>query len=47
MQLSLLMTGTRPEKADDEEVLMLLDISRAHLHSPIKRVVLVKIDGLV
>eukprot|EP00959_Pyramimonas_sp_CCMP1952_P369819 7745706-Pyramimonas_sp.AAC.1 len=41
------MTGPRPENPNDEEVLMLLDISRAHLHSPLNRVVFVKIDGQV
>ena len=47
LQLSLLMTGARPENASDEVVMMLLDISRAHLHSPLLRVVFVIIDGQV
>ncbi|CAK0837947.1 unnamed protein product, partial [Prorocentrum cordatum] len=47
LQLSLLMTGPRPENLNDEEVLMLLDISRAHLHSPLNRVVFVRIGGQV
>ena len=47
LQLSLPMTGPRCEVEGDDEVLMLLDISRAHLHSPLRRVVFVKIDGKV
>ena len=31
----------------DDDVLMLLDISRAHLHSPLARAVFVTIDGKV
>ena len=47
LQLSLLMTGPRSQVEGDEDVLMLLDISRAHLHSPLARAVFVTIDGKV
>ena len=47
MQLSMLMTGARPESPMDERVLMLIDISRAHLHSPLDRDVFVRVDGVV
>ena len=47
LQLSLMMTGPRSQVDGDDEVLMLLDISRAHLHSPLARAVFVTIDGKV
>ena len=47
LQLSLMMTGPRSQVDGDVEVLMLLDISRAHLHSPLARAVFVTIDGKV
>ena len=39
LQLSLMMTGSRSQVEGDDDVLMLLDISRAHLHSPLARAV--------
>ena len=39
LQLSLMMTGPRIQIEGDDDVLMLLDISRAHLHSPLARAV--------
>ena len=41
------MTGPRSQAEADDDVLMLLDISRAHLHSPLARAVFVTIDGKV
>ena len=41
LELSLMMTGPRSQVAGDDDVLMPLDISRAHLHSPLARAVLV------
>ena len=41
------MTRPRSHVEGDDDVPMLLDISRAHLHSPVARVVLVTIDGKV
>ena len=41
------MTGPRSQVDGDDEVLMLLDISRAHLHLPLARVVFVTIDDKV
>ena len=41
------MTGPRSQVEGDDDVLMLLDISRAHLHSPPARAILVIIDGKV
>ena len=41
------MTGPRSQVEGDDDVLMLLDISRAHLHSPLARVVFVTINGKV
>ena len=41
------MTGPRSQVEGDDDVLMLLDISRAHLHSPLARAVFVTIDGKV
>ena len=46
LQLSL-MTGPRSQVEGDDDVLMLLDISRAHLHSQLARAVFVTIDGKV
>lgn len=46
-QLSLAMTGVRSGDAAEDLVLSLYDISRAHLHSPLLRTVLVEIDGVV
>ena len=40
-----MMTGPRSQIEGDDDVLMLLDIFRAHLHSPFARVVFVTIDG--
>ena len=37
LQLSLIMTGPRSQIEGDDDVLMLLDISRAHLHSPLAK----------
>ena len=45
LQLSLMMTGPRSLVVGDDEVLMLSDISRAHLHSPHARVVFVTINA--
>ena len=45
--MSLMMTGPRSQVDGDDEVLMLLDISRAHLHSPLSRAVFVTIGGKV
>ena len=47
LQLSLMMTGPRSQVEGDDDLLMLLDISRAHLHSPLARAVFVTIDGQV
>ena len=47
LQLSLMMTGPRSQVEGHDDVLTLLDISRAHLHSPLARVVSVTIDGKV
>ena len=47
LQLSLMMTGPRSQVDGDDEVLMLLDISLAHLHSSLARTVFVTIDGKV
>ena len=47
LQLSLMMTGPRSQVERDDDVLMLLDISKAHLHSPLARAVFVTIDGKV
>ena len=41
------MTGPRSQIEGDDDVLLLLDISRAHLHSPLARVVFVTIDGKI
>ena len=41
------MTGPRSQVDGDHEFLMLLDISRAHLHSPLARAGFVTIDGKV
>ena len=41
------MTGPRSQVEGDDDVLMSLDISRAHLHSPLARAVFVTIDGEV
>ena len=41
------MTGPRSQVEGDGDVVMLLDISRAHLQSPLARVVFVTIDGKV
>ena len=41
------MTGPGSQVEGDDDVLMLLDISRAHLHSPLARAVFVTIDGKV
>ena len=47
LQLSLMMTGPRSEVEGDDDVLMLSDNSRAHLHSPLARVVFVTIKSKV
>ena len=47
LQLRLMMTGPRSQVEGDDDALMLLDISRAHLHSPLARAVFVTIDGKV
>ena len=47
LQLSLMMTGPRSQVEGDDDVLMLLDISRARLHSLLTRAVFVTIDGKV
>ena len=41
------MTGPRSQVQGDDDVPMLLDISRTHLHSPLARAVFVTIDGKV
>ncbi len=47
LQLSLMMTGPMSQVEGDDDVLMLLDISRAHLHSPFAGVFFVTINGKV
>ena len=42
-----MVTGPRSQVEGDDDVLMLLDISRAHLHSPVARGVFVTINGKV
>ena len=44
LQLSLMMTGPRSQVEGDDDVLMLVDIARAHLHLPLARAVFVTID---
>ena len=39
--------GAKVTGRGDDDVLMLLDISRAHLHSPLARAVFVTIEGKV
>ena len=41
------MTKPRSQAEGDDDVLVLLDIYRAHLHSPLARAVFVTIDGKV
>ena len=41
------MTGPRSQVEGDDDVLILLVISRTHLHSPLARVVFVAVDGKV
>ena len=43
LQLSLMMTGPRSQSEGDDDVLMLLNISTAHLHSPLARAVFVTV----
>ena len=40
-----MMTCLRSQVEGDDDVRMLLDIARAHLHSTLARVVFVTIDG--
>ena len=47
LQLGLLMTGPRSEVEGNDEVLMLRDIPKAHLHSPLRRVIFEKINEKV
>ena len=47
LQLSLMMTGPRSQVEGDDDVLKLLDTSRALLLSPLTRAVFVTIDGKV
>ena len=47
LQLSSTMTGPRSQVEGDGDALMQLDISRAHLHSPLARAVFVTINGKV
>ena len=47
LQLSLMMTGPRSQVEGDDDVLLLLDTSGAHLHSLVARAVFVTIDGKV
>ena len=47
LQLSLMTTGPRSQVEGDDDVLILLDTSQAHLHSPLARVVFVTISGKV
>ena len=47
LQLSLMTTGPKSQVDGDDQVLMLLDISRAHLHSPLARAEFATIDGKV
>ena len=47
LQFSSMMTGPRSQVEGDDDVLMLLDICKAHLHSPLARAVFVTIDGKV
>ena len=47
LQLSLMMTGPRSQVEGDDHVLMLLDTSKTHLHSPLARAVFVTNDGKV
>ena len=37
------MSGPKPDRENDE----LYDISRAHFHAPIERLIFVSIDGMV
>ena len=49
-QRSLRLTRTKRPRSQvegDDDVLMLLDVSRAHLHSPLARAVFVTVDGKV
>ena len=46
-KLQLRMTGPRSQAEGDDDVLVLLDSSTAHLHSPLARAVFVTIDGKV
>ncbi len=47
LQMSMAMTGERPANEDDELVVGLLDISWAHFHSELGRVVFIKIGDKV
>ena len=47
LQPSLMMTGLRSQVEGDDDVLVLLDTSRGHLHSPLASAVFVTIDGKV
>ena len=47
LQLSLVMTGPKSQVEGDDDVLMLFDTSRAHLHSPLAMAVFVTIDGKI
>ena len=47
LQLSLMMTGPSSQIEGDDDVLMLLIISRAHLHLPLVRAVFLTVDGKV
>ena len=47
LQLRLVVTGPSSDVEGDDDVLVLLDVSRAHLHSPLARVVVVTNKGKV
>ena len=47
LELSLMMTEPRSQFKGDGDVLMVLDLSRAHVHSPLARAVFVTYDGTV
>ena len=47
VQCSLAMSGPAPTAPGEEYVMMFLDVSSAHLHSPVQRCIYVVIDGVV
>ena len=47
LQMSLAMSGPQLEREDDELVCECHDISRAHCHAPVERLIFVSNDGVV